>query len=184
MSWKYYLNLNYLWKSAPSLKSCSFACCPCIKGLKFGRKTALTPGRNAMSKKSCPKSGWRSEEKKGKCKYLLMFGSKNIPKCISLSMIHCGLIGLGQDFTCNCSYYLLLEPTMGTDTRNNNQRELFLPVFSLDTYFNSYHAIQICPKKLNQSNSLRPVSFYKSLIFPASQRTSYLIICWWEQSFK
>lgn len=118
------------------------------------------------------------KEKKGKCKYYLMFGSKNIPKCISLSMIHCGLIGLGQDFTCNCSYYLLLEPTMGTDTRNNNQRELFLPVFSLDTYFNSYHAIQICPKKLNQSNSLRPVSFYKSLIFPASQRTSYLIICW------
>lgn len=60
-------------------------------------------------------------------------------------MILCGLMGLGQDFTCQCSYYLFLEPTMGTDT-GNNQREWFFPVFTLDTYFKPYHAIQIVKK--------------------------------------
>lgn len=38
---------------------------------------------------------------------------------------------------------------MGTDT-GNNKREWLLPVFSLDTYFNPYHTIQICQKNLNQ----------------------------------
>lgn len=57
-----------------------------------------------MPKKICPRlTAVLEKKKKIKCKYLPVFGSKIIPKCVSLCMFHIVLMTFGQDFTCNCS---------------------------------------------------------------------------------